>query len=102
MSLGGQNKPRIVVTDDSAFMRKVISTALTRSGFEVVASGRDGDEALELCRLHKPDAMTLDLAMPGKDGSAVRLPCVSILRPDGDKVGELRVFIDVAPLYATG
>ena len=28
------------------------------------------------------------------------LPCVSILKPEGDKVGELRVFIDVAPIYA--
>ena len=35
-----------------------------------------------------------------KDGKSVRLPCVSILKPEGDKVGELRVFIDVAPLYA--
>ncbi|MCK9915615.1 DUF1857 family protein [Microbacteriaceae bacterium K1510] len=35
-----------------------------------------------------------------KDGRSVTLPCVSILRPEGDKVGELRVFIDIAPLYA--
>jgi len=35
-----------------------------------------------------------------KDGRSVTLPCVSILKPEGDKVGELRVFIDVAPLYA--
>lgn len=35
-----------------------------------------------------------------KDGSKVTLPCVSIVKPDGDKVGELRVFIDVAPIYA--
>src|SRR3954447_16643081 len=71
MTLGGGNKRRIVVTDDSAFMRKVISAALGKAGFEVVASGRDGDEALDLCRRYKPDAMTLDLAMPGKDGIAV-------------------------------
>jgi hypothetical protein len=30
----------------------------------------------------------------------VTIPCVSILKPDGDKVGELRIFIDVAPIYA--
>src|SRR4051812_3684368 len=71
MTLGGGIKRRVVVTDDSAFMRKVIATALGHAGFEVVASGRDGDEALDLCRRHKPDAMTLDLAMPGKDGIAV-------------------------------
>lgn len=35
-----------------------------------------------------------------KDGRSVTLPCVSILKPEGDKVGELRVFIDMAPLYA--
>lgn len=34
------------------------------------------------------------------DGSHVVLPCVSIVKPEGDKVGELRVFIDVAPIYA--
>src|SRR3954468_22264440 len=71
MTLGGGIKRRVVVTDDSAFMRKIITTALTRAGFDVVASGRDGDEALDLCRRYKPDAMTLDLAMPGKDGIAV-------------------------------
>lgn len=35
-----------------------------------------------------------------KDGAHVVLPCVSIIKPDGDKVGELRVFIDVSPIYA--
>jgi hypothetical protein len=34
------------------------------------------------------------------DGKHVVLPCVSIIKPAGDKVGELRVFIDVAPIYA--
>jgi len=34
------------------------------------------------------------------DGSHVVLPCVSIIRPEDDKVKELRVFIDVAPIYA--
>jgi hypothetical protein len=30
----------------------------------------------------------------------VTLPCVTILKPDGDKVGELRIFTDIAPVYA--
>jgi ketosteroid isomerase-like protein len=34
------------------------------------------------------------------DGKHVVLPCVSIVTPEGDKVKELRVFIDVAPIYA--
>lgn len=62
---------RVVVADDSGFMRRLLSTALERNGFEIVGTAADGDEALELCRRHRPDAMTLDLAMPGKDGIGV-------------------------------
>jgi two-component system chemotaxis response regulator CheB len=63
--------PRIVVADDSQFMRTVIGGALGAAGFDVVGSARDGDEALAQCRAHAPDAMTLDLAMPGLDGIGV-------------------------------
>lgn len=35
-----------------------------------------------------------------QDGQTLTLPSVAILKPDGDKVGELRVFIDIAPIYA--
>jgi hypothetical protein len=53
-------------------------------------------------RWDNPEESILEVAVDytRKDGSSVRLPAVSILKPDGDKVGELRVFIDVAPLYA--
>ena len=63
--------PRIVVADDSPFMRTVLGGALTAAGFEVVGNARDGDEALAQCRATRPDAMTLDLAMPGLDGLGV-------------------------------
>jgi two-component system chemotaxis response regulator CheB len=62
---------RIIVADDSGFMRRILATALTRAGFDVVGEARDGDEALELCRRLRPDAITLDLAMPGTDGMEV-------------------------------
>src|SRR3954471_21232598 len=52
-------------------MRRILSDALGRRGFDVVATAADGDEALAACREHKPDAMTLDLAMPGLDGIGV-------------------------------
>jgi two-component system chemotaxis response regulator CheB len=64
-------KPRIVVADDSGFMRRLLSASLEKVGYEVVGVGKDGDEALALCERLRPDAMTLDLAMPGKDGIAV-------------------------------
>jgi two-component system chemotaxis response regulator CheB len=62
---------RVVVADDSRLMRRVLSVALTDAGFEVVGQAANGDEALELCERLRPDAMTLDLHMPGRDGMAV-------------------------------
>jgi two-component system, chemotaxis family, protein-glutamate methylesterase/glutaminase len=64
-------KPRIVVADDSGFMRRLLAASLEKVGYEIVGVGKDGDEALALCERLRPDAMTLDLAMPGKDGIAV-------------------------------
>jgi two-component system chemotaxis response regulator CheB len=63
--------PRIVVADDSPFMRSVLGGALSAAGFDVVGTASDGDEALAQCRDLRPDAMTLDLAMPGLDGIGV-------------------------------
>src|SRR4051794_13430323 len=52
-------------------MRRMLADALDRQGFDVVATAADGDEALAACREHRPDALTLDLAMPGLDGLGV-------------------------------
>jgi two-component system chemotaxis response regulator CheB len=62
---------RVVVVDDSALMRNIVTRSLTRAGVDVVGSARDGDEALALCARERPDAMTLDLTMPGLDGLGV-------------------------------
>jgi two-component system, chemotaxis family, protein-glutamate methylesterase/glutaminase len=60
---------RVLVVDDSAFVRKVIRQMLARSPFiDVVGTARDGAEALELVESLKPDVVTLDLMMPGLDG----------------------------------
>jgi two-component system chemotaxis response regulator CheB len=72
--------PRVVVADDSALMRSIVTGALVRAGVEVVGSARDGDEALALCERERPDAMTLDLAMPGLDGLGV----LRALKAQGD------------------
>ena len=65
------NAQRVVVADDSRLMRRILSDALARQGFDVVATAADGDEALAACNEHRPDAMTLDLHMPGLDGLGV-------------------------------
>src|ERR1700733_11705318 len=59
---------RVVVVDDSALMRNIVTRSLTKAGVQIVGSARDGDEALALCERERPDAMTLDLTMPGLDG----------------------------------
>jgi two-component system chemotaxis response regulator CheB len=64
-------RQRVVVADDSRLMRRVLADALDRQGFDVVATAGDGDEALAACAEHRPDALTLDLAMPGTDGMSV-------------------------------
>jgi two-component system chemotaxis response regulator CheB len=65
------SKRRIVVADDSRLMRRMLADALGRQGFDVVATAADGDEAVAACNEHRPDALTLDLAMPGMDGIGV-------------------------------
>src|SRR5215211_2367917 len=62
---------RVVVADDARLMRRMLVDALRRRGFDVVAEAKDGDEALAHCRAFRPDALTLDLAMPGLDGMGV-------------------------------
>jgi two-component system chemotaxis response regulator CheB len=62
---------RVVVADDSAFMRRLIGDALEKHGFAVVATANNGDEALTACVEYRPDVLSLDLAMPGLDGIGV-------------------------------
>jgi two-component system chemotaxis response regulator CheB len=60
---------RVLVVDDSAYVRKVISQMISRSPFiEVVGAARDGADALEQVEKLRPDVVTLDLIMPELDG----------------------------------
>lgn len=60
---------KVLVVDDSAYVRKVVKQMLSRSPFlEVVGTARDGREALELVAQLDPDVVTCDLIMPELDG----------------------------------
>jgi len=61
---------RVLVVDDAAFMRKVLSDALAAGGHEVVGEAGDGDAALVAYKDVAPDLVTLDITMPEKDGLA--------------------------------
>jgi two-component system chemotaxis response regulator CheB len=64
------SKPiRVLVVDDSAFVRKVVTQMLSRSpAIDVVGTARDGEDALELTERLQPDVITLDLVMPRMNG----------------------------------
>jgi two-component system chemotaxis response regulator CheY len=61
---------RVLVVDDAAFMRKMVSDALVKGGHEVVGEAGNGVEAIAQFQELRPDLMTLDITMPEKDGLA--------------------------------
>lgn len=62
-------KRKIIVVDDSAFMRKAISDMIeSEKNFEVVAKFRDGRELVEKVDMYNPDLITLDVHMKDLDG----------------------------------
>ncbi len=65
---------RVLICDDSALVRQFLARTLDGvPGIEVCGRATDGDEAVRLTRLLKPDVVTMDVEMPRLDGiSAVR------------------------------
>lgn len=59
--------PVIVVADDEAHIRLVVGEKFRSEGFTVIEA-RDGEEALDLIRAHKPDMIVTDLQMPYMNG----------------------------------
>jgi two-component system chemotaxis response regulator CheB len=63
------NKIKVLVVDDSAFMRKAIENMLKKDAdIEVIGNARNGKEALEKIKELNPDVVTLDIEMPVMDG----------------------------------
>jgi len=73
---------RVVVIDDTADLRELLKIALTRGGFQVVGEAGDGQQGIDMVRLHHPDVVLLDLAMPVMDGIEA-LPQIRRLTPKG-------------------
>ncbi|NLC19710.1 MAG: response regulator [Clostridiales bacterium] len=59
---------RILVCDDSSFMRTHIKSMVTRNGFEVIGEAEDGLDAIVKYRELKPDLVTMDITMPNMSG----------------------------------
>jgi CheY-like chemotaxis protein len=82
----------VLVVDDDPAARDLLTTNLGREGYRTVQA-RGGDEALELARKLHPDAITLDVLMPKKDGWAV----LGALKADPDLCDIPVIMVTVAP-----
>jgi len=58
---------RVLVVDDDASIRELLSTVLQDDGYEVVPAA-NGEDALAVCARWRPDVIVLDLMMPVMDG----------------------------------
>ncbi len=61
---------KILIVDDSMFVKKQLGQILTSEGFEVVDTAANGEEAIEKYKENYPniDVVTMDITMPGMDG----------------------------------
>lgn len=58
----------ILVVDDSPFVYRQVKDMVEGKGYEVVGSAKTGEEGIELYKELRPDAVILDIIMPGIDG----------------------------------
>src|SRR6202140_1162001 len=69
MAAIANKKFRVLIVDDSAFMRKVLETIFNADDqLQVIGHAKDGREAVALAESLKPDVITMDINMPHVDG----------------------------------
>ncbi|MBU3692124.1 MAG: response regulator [Candidatus Nanopelagicaceae bacterium] len=78
MSSDSSVRHRILVAEDETLIRMDLVEMLTEAGYEVVAQASNGQEAIELSNLHKPDLAILDVKMPVLDGISAAEKIISI------------------------
>ena len=61
-------KNRILIVDDSFYMRTMLKNMLTDAGYEVVGEAANGQQALDLAAETRPDLITLDVILPDNTG----------------------------------
>lgn len=82
----------ILVVDDAAFMRTMISETLTKNGYNIIAAAENGEKAIAVFKADRPDLVILDKTLPDMDGIEV-LKAMKELEPN------VRVIIYAVPEY---
>ena len=59
---------RVLIAEDEALTRTILRARLEKLGHQVVAEAENGVQAVEAARIHKPDAIIMDIRMPEMDG----------------------------------
>ena len=73
---------KVLIVDDSTYIRKTIRTTLEENGFQVVGEAADGEKAIDLALELVPDIITLDNILPDMTG----LDVLKILRKHENKM----------------
>ncbi|TXS45263.1 DNA-binding response regulator [Streptomyces sp. uw30] len=68
---GQQGSIKVMVVDDHPMWRDAVARDLAESGFDVVATAGDGDQAVRRAKAAAPDVLVLDLNLPAKPGVQV-------------------------------
>ena len=90
--------PRVLVVDDTLFMRVAVGNMFKEWGFEVVGEAANGKEAVELYRKLQPDLVTMDVTMPVMSGLDAVKQIISEF-PDANIImitalGQQRIIVD--------
>ena len=67
-SNGDRPAVRVVIAEDEALIRLDLREMLAEEGFEVVGEAADGEQAVAMAELHRPDLVVCDVKMPKMDG----------------------------------
>ena len=59
---------RILIVDDSFYMRTMLKNMLTDAGYDVIGEAPNGQTALQMAKEHVPDLVTLDVILPDNTG----------------------------------
>ena len=62
---------KVLIVDDSMYMRTLISDALSKAGYEIVAQAANGEAAIDMALQYKPDLITLDNILPDMIGTDI-------------------------------
>lgn len=70
---------KVLIVDDSIYMRSLIRSTLEEAGLEVVGEAKDGETAIDLAMDTQPDLITLDNILPDMMGFEI----LKVLRDNG-------------------